>query len=211
MVFKSDAVSNIMRTIDAINKEEGWNSSLIADLFSEYEGIHVLASSDYDKTPLLACVGYLFSRFIRLDNKARWLKEYIDARSRYVRGVAKNIIESADIRIWHYGAFYSLFRYFHEGDILFYHGITYPYLSYFSEFGVYSKNMLQAILDMKPFVIVHSEFIKQGLIDLGFKESCIYTLPAIHKYNLPYKETNSTEPKLVAWGRYALNKGIPEK
>ena len=210
VILKGDAVSNVMRTLDTIHKEEGWNSSLIADLFSDYEGIPVLASYDYDKTPLIARVGYLASRFIRLDKKARWLKEYIDARRQYINGVAKNIIESADIRIWHYGAFYNLFRSFHAGDILFYHGITYPYLSYFSEFGIYSKNMLQAILDMKPFVIVHTQFIKQGLIDLGFKESCIYTLPAFHKYNLQYKETNPTVPKLIAYGRYALNKGIPE-
>ena len=210
VVFKSDAVSNIMRTIDAINKEEGWKSSLIADLFSEYDGIPVLASYDYDKTPPIARVAYLASRFIRLDNKRKWLKEYADTRRRYVPGVAKNLIESAGIRIWHYGAFYPLFRYFHEGDIIFYHGITYPYLSYFSEFGMYSKNMLQAILDMNPFVIVLTKFIKQGLVDLGFKESSIHLLPAYHKYKLPYTERNPTEPKLIAWGRYALNKGIPE-
>ena len=210
VVLKGDAVSNIMRTLDTIHKEESWGSCIIADLFSEYEGTYVLASYDYDKTPMLARVLYFASRFIRLTNKTRWLKEYMNAKKHYRPGIAKNLIEPADIRIWHYGAFYTLFRYFHAGDILFYHGITYPYLSYFSEFGLYSKNMLQAILDMNPFIIVHSKFIKQGLIDLGFKESSIHIIPAYHKYNLPYIGRQVGTPHLIAWGRYALNKGIPE-
>ena len=210
VLLKGDAVSNIMRTLDTIHKEESWGSSIIADLFSEYEGTYVLASYDYDKTPMLARVLYFASRFIRLTNKTRWLKEYMNAKKHYRPGVAKNLIESADIRIWHYGAFYTLFRYFHAGDILFYHGITSPYLSYFSEFGIYSKNMLQAILDMNPFIIVHSKFIKQGLIDLGFKESSIHIIPAYHKYNLPYIGRQVGTPHLIAWGRYAKNKAVPE-
>ena len=210
VVLNGDAVSNIMRTLDTIHKEDGWDSSLISDLFSEYDDVYVLASYDYDKTPMLARIGYLTSRFIRLDNKTRWLKEYAKAKNRYKPGRAKQLIENADIRIWHYGAFYNLFRYFHEGDILFYHGITYPYLSYFSEFGMYSKNMLQAILDMKPFVIVASKFIKRSLIDLGFKEQSIHILPLFHRYELPYTKRHVARPKLIAWGRYALNKGIPE-
>jgi glycosyltransferase involved in cell wall biosynthesis len=210
VISKMDAVSNVILTLDAIHTEEGWKSSLIADLFSEYDNVAVLAHADYDKTPLLARIGYLTSRFIRLDNKLSWIKEYIYARYKYVPGYAKGIIEKANVRIWHYGAFYTLFRYFHEGDILFYHGITYPYLSYFTEFGIYSKNMLQATLDMNPFVIVHTEFIKQGLVDLGFKGNRIYILPAFHKYNLPYRHLSPTEPLLIAWGRYSLNKGIPE-
>ena len=76
VVLNGDAVSNIMRTLDTIHKEDGWDSSLISDLFSEYDDVYVLASYDYDKTPMLARIGYLTSRFIRLDNKTRWLKEY---------------------------------------------------------------------------------------------------------------------------------------
>ena len=125
VVFKGDAVSNIMRTLDTIHKEEGWPSSLISDLFSEYNDVYVLASYDYDKTPMPVRMGYLASRFIRLDNKWKWLQEYAKAKNRYKPGRAKQLIENADIRIWHYGAFYTLFRYFHAGDILFYHG-TFP-------------------------------------------------------------------------------------
>jgi glycosyltransferase involved in cell wall biosynthesis len=57
---------------------------------------------------------------------------------------------------------------------------------------------------------VSSEFIKQSLVDLGFKEYSIHILPLFHKYNLKYTERHPAKPKLIAWGRYALNKGIPE-
>ena len=210
VVLKADAVSNVMVMLNKIHRAQGWNSSLIADLFSEYDNTPILASYDYDRTPTPARISYLVSRFIRLDSKGKWLSDYIKARRRYKSGVAKSLIENADIRIWHYGAFYNLFRYFHANDILFYHGITYPYLSYFSDFGIYSKNMLQATLDMDPFVIVQSSFIKQSLIDLGFKGESIHILPLSHKYSLPYQESEHSEPRLIAWGRYALNKGIPE-
>ena len=210
VLFKGDGISNIMRALDTVHKEEGWNSSLIVDLFSEYDDVYVLASADYNNTPLLVRLNYLFSRFIRLSNKIKWIKEYLKAKNKYKPNIAKQLMESADIRIWHYGIFYPLFRYFHEGDILFFVGITPPYLSYFSESNLYSKTILQSMLDMKPFVIVESEFIKHSLIDLGFKEKSIRVLPLFHKYNLPYKEKQLKEPKLIAWGRYALNKGIPE-
>ena len=210
VLFKGDAISNVIRTLDTIHKEEGWNSNIAVDLFSEIENVLVLASYDYDKTPQLTRLSYLTSHFIRLDSKIKWLKEYVNARSQYKQGKAKRLIENADIRIWHYGSFYQLFRYFHEGDILFFYGITYPYLSYFPEFNIYSKALLQSILDMKPFVIVEGKFIKQSLVDLGFKEQSIHILPLFHRYNLQYINRQPQEPKLIAWGRYALNKGIPE-
>ncbi len=211
VIFKGESISNVIRTLHEINKSQGWGSNLIADLFSEIEGVPVLASSDYDKSPLVQRYSYLFSRFIRLDRKFTYLKMYLNARKNYKSGLARSIMDKADVRIWHYGAFYNLFRYFHAGDILFYYGITYPYLSYFSEFNIYSKNMLQATLDMNPLVIVESQFIKQSLIDLGFKADSIRVLPLFHKYNLPYcKREPVVKPKPIAWGRYALNKGIPE-
>ena len=210
VILKMDAVSNVMRTLDTIHREQGWGSSLIADLFSEYKDTQSLASADYDTTPTLARLSYLASRFIRLDNKLRWIRKYMEARHRYVPNTARNLIEGADMRIWHFGDFYKLFQYFHEGDTLFYHGITYPYLSYYPEFALHSKNMLQAILDMKPFVIVSSRFIRQSLKDLGFKSQSIHILPLFQNHPHPYAERTPSEPSLIAWGRYALNKAIPE-
>ncbi|MEM3245871.1 MAG: glycosyltransferase [Candidatus Micrarchaeaceae archaeon] len=210
VILKGDAVSNIMRTIHDINISQGYQDNLVADLFSEYKEIPTLASYDFNKDPLIARLAYLFSRFVRLENKAKWIREYLKAMGQYHQGVAKSIIENADIRIWHYGAFYNLFRQFHAKDILYYANITYPYLSNFSEFGMFSKNMLYAILDLEPFAIVQSAFTKRNLIALGFPESSIRILPLFHKYNLPYAQHSHAEAKLIAWGRYAKNKAIPE-
>ena len=210
VVLRHDALDNVMQTINMINLMEGYESSIVADLFSEYDHHPILASQDYDKSPLSQKMSYALYRFLWVSKKAHWLKKYMKAKMRYKKGVAKERIEKADVRIWHYGAFYTLFRYFHAGDVLFYHGITYPNLSYFSEFGIYSKNMLQAILDMYPFVIVQSNFIKEGLIALGFKKKSIHVLPLFHVNDLKYMERNPNGCKLIAWGRYALNKSVPE-
>ncbi len=210
VIFKGDAVSNVIMALDKINKDIGWNSYIVADLFSEYKGIPVWASADYNKSSALSGLPYLIGRFIKLDNKIRWIKEYMNAKKEYKPNVAKKIIEASNIRIWHYGAFYNLFRYFHENDILFYHGITYPYLGYNSEFNIYSKTMLQSILDMNPSIIVQSKFIKQSIADLGFKKNNIHILPLFHKYNLSYQDKSVKEVHLVTWGRYALNKRVPE-
>ena len=208
--FKADAVSNIALTCSRIEKEEGYESNLIADLFSDFKEIPTLASADYDKTSFLPRMMYLFSRFIRLDNKAKYIKEYLEAKKTYVPNKAKQLMENADIRIWYYGAFYTLFRYFHDGDILHFVGITPPYLSYFSEFSIYSKTMLQAILDLHPFVITDSKFIKESMVSLGFHAERIHVLPLFHRYSLPYTEHPHSQPHLLAWGRYAMNKAIPE-
>ena len=74
VILNGDAVSNVMRALDEIHKERKWESNLLADLFSESDNIPVLSSYDYDKTPLIPRLTYLASRFIRLDNKTKWLK-----------------------------------------------------------------------------------------------------------------------------------------
>jgi glycosyltransferase involved in cell wall biosynthesis len=211
VIFYGDAVSNIMQANDEIFKGRSWESYLIADLFSDVKNTYVGASKDYIKEPFFLQIPYLFSHFIRLPNKIYYLKKYFEASQNYKPGKAKEIIESSDIRIWHYGAFYLLFKYFHEYDILWFHGITYPYLSSSSEYNLYSKTVLQATLDMKPFVIVASNFIKESLVDLGFKEKSIYVLPLFHKFKIQkHKVIDEKNPKLLTWGRYALNKQIPQ-
>ena len=211
VLFHGDALSNIMRANDEIFKKQNWQSDLVADLFSEIPNVNVMAYKDYIKDPLIEQLISMLSRFIRLDKKFYYLKLYFQNSRKYNPAIAKDKIENADVRIWHYGAFYTLFSYFHEKDILFYHGITYPYLSSFTKYGLLSKNMLQAILDMQPFAIVASNFIKQSLIDLGFKPSSIHVLPLYHK--LPIQKhtlSDKSKPKLLTWGRYATNKQVPQ-
>ena len=208
--FKADAISNIAMAIDKINKGQNFQSDMVADLFTQYPNIPVLAYKDYDKSGMLQSLIYLFSRFIRLDQKLLWLGEYAKAMKAYKPGRAKSVIENADIRIWHFGGFYTSFRQFHDGDILYFHGITPPYLSNFSEFGIISKQMLYAILDLHPFVIVDSEYIKRTLLSMGFRNNSIHVLPLFHTCPLPFSYSPQAKPKLIAWGRYARNKAIPE-
>ena len=68
----------------------------------------------------------------------------------------------------------------------------------FTKQALFSKNMLQAILDMQPFVIVASSFMKQSLIDLGFKPSSIYILPLYHKLPIQRHTLSAkAKPKLL--------------
>lgn len=210
VIFKGDAISNVMRNNDKLFKEKGWTSNLCVDLFSEISNVLVLASQDYDTTPLIARLIYLFSRFIRLDNKIGYLKQYLQAKKQYIRLKARQNIEEANIRIWHYGGYYKLFDYFHEKDIIFYAGITYPYLTNFAVFSIFSKQSLLNILDMQPFFVVYSNFIKEGLVDFGFKSKNIHILPLFHKFNLNYIKHKHNIVKLLTYGRYATNKAIPE-
>jgi glycosyltransferase involved in cell wall biosynthesis len=193
--------------------DKNWESYIIADLFTDTKdkNVYLSASKDYIKEPMLLQIPYLFSRFIRISNKAQYLKIYIDAMKRYKPGKAKEIIESSDIRIWQYGTYYDLFKYFHEHDILWYQGVTYPYLVASSEHAIRSKNILQAMLDMKPFVIVHSEFIKECLMDLGFKEKSIHIIPLFHRLKIQkHRLSDRKDPKLLTWGRYGTSKQVPQ-
>ncbi|MCL4326052.1 MAG: glycosyltransferase family 4 protein [Candidatus Thermoplasmatota archaeon] len=207
--FNGDAVSTLAIQTHKMFNDMGYNSALVADLFSEIDEAEVLAFKDYDTSTVMETIAYLTSRFLRLDNKTYYLKEYLKALVNYNKGKSRNLIENADVRIWHFGAFYPTFQYFHEKDFLFYHGITYPYLSNFTKFGLFSKNMLQATLDMQPRVITHSEFIKQSIMALGFPEHSIRKLPPFTNINIPYQEHTHNKPKFVAYGRYSLNKQIP--
>lgn len=210
VLFKADAIGNIIRRLDALHKSKGWESNMAVDLFSEYKGVSVLAGNDYSHEPLISSMSYLIWRFLSLSNKVYWLRSYLAAKHQYKLGMAKDVIEGADIRIWHYGGFYPLFRQFHDGDILCFYGLTPSYLCHASEFITSSKSALYSILDLHPFVIVESEFIKQSLAALGFRNKDIHVLPLFHLYKLDYTIAQHKQPSLIAWGRYALNKGIPE-
>jgi len=211
VLLYGDAVTNVMRANDEIFKKQNWQSDLVVNLFSEIPIDYVLAYKDYDKEPLIMQLIGMFSTFVKLDKKAYFIKLYLKSLPKYKPNLDKEKIENADIRVWHFGAFYTLFGYFHEKDILFFHGITHPYLTNFTKQALFSKNMLQAILDMQPFVIVASSFIKQSLIDLGFKPSSIHILPLYHKLSIQkHTFSDKTKPKLLTWGRYATNKQISQ-
>ncbi len=210
VIFYGDAIGNIMRANHKLFQEQGWDSSLIADLFSEIKDAKELAMYDTDKSPLLVRLSMLVPRFMYIENKLYYLRSYLNAMRCHKNGLAGSLIAHADIRIWHYGGYYSSFSSFHERDILFFHGITYPYFFDSPKFGANSKIQLLQILDMQPFIIVGSNFIKRSLINLGFKPESIHVLPLFHTYNLSYQAHETQNVRLITWGRYARNKAVPE-
>ncbi|MHB1830727.1 MAG: glycosyltransferase [Candidatus Micrarchaeaceae archaeon] len=206
-MFKGDAVGSIMQTNSQIHGEMGWRDTIIADLFSDYPNHLVLASNDFVKSN----PGYMLGRFMRLDNKFHYINEYIKASKQYKPGSAKLAMLEADLRIWFYGGFYTLFNNnFNTGDIIFYVDITPPYLSQFPEFSIESRKIIQAVADLNPEFITISQFSKRNLIKLGYKANNISVLPLFHRYDLQYIKHQNSIPMLLAYGRYAVNKQIPE-
>ncbi|MEM3215971.1 MAG: hypothetical protein QXS17_03585, partial [Candidatus Micrarchaeaceae archaeon] len=63
VILRGDAISNIMRATHDINISQGYQDTLIVDLFSEYDDVLTLAEYDYDKSPLISKLAYFFPRF----------------------------------------------------------------------------------------------------------------------------------------------------
>jgi len=210
LIFYGDALSNVIFANDRFFRDKGYASNIVVDAFSERRGVSELVIKDYTTSSFVGKIQYVLPKLLRINDKIKYMKLYYKALKHYQKNIGKNKIENADIRIWGYGGWYSLFSYFHERDILFFVGITYPYLS--ADADVYNSNKIKllSILDMQPFCITESKFIKQSLIDLGFNDKNIYILPLFHKFSLPYVVHQVQIGKLLTWGRYATNKGIPE-
>jgi glycosyltransferase involved in cell wall biosynthesis len=209
VIMKGEALSNIIRCNDKIFKEEGYDAIMLADLFSEVPNVPTLIFNDFVETPKIITLFYFFERFIRLTNKMNYIKKMNEARKTYFPGLAKSKIQEADIRIWHYGASFTSFKYIRRNDIISFYGITDPYLSGYPEFAIHSKQELQATADLDPTYIVESKFILNSLRSLGIKNKA-YVLYLFHTYDLPYQKHQSKELSLLAYGRYAKNKAIPE-
>ena len=204
-----DAITSLALQGNRIFAGKGWSSSLVAELFSDFWDAYQLAGRDYNDQNILISMFYLFQRFININAKMLYIKKFMTARVAYKPMAAKQAIENADIRIWHYGGYYPLFRYFHAKDILYFHGITPPYLCSKSEYALKSKAALQLILDMQPFIITDSAFDASSIAALGFPRSSIHILPPFAQL-FPMQLRHAAKPSLITYGRYAMNKGIPE-
>jgi len=208
VLLQGDAIGNIMKMIHKINQKQGWESSIAVDLFSDFisKDINVLASKDYNQTNLF----YLLSRFYQIDGKLFYLKKYFRAKKQYKKGMARNKIENADIRVWHFGVWYPLLERFHPHDILVYQGLTFPYLTRTPKSILTSYTKLLTLRSLSPFIIVASQFMENDLLHQRFDQDQIKILPLPHKYYLPHIRHLHYQPRLLAYGRYARNKKIPE-
>ena len=197
-----DAISSIMLNIHEINKEQGWSDTTIA-YYSEYPEVRQIGFSDRKPIDLL-------TKFIEKPNKLKNIRAYLNSSKGSAWDYKKALAE-ADIRIWHMGTTYKLMEHnIRKGDFIFFYGLNYPYLSRSPESIIDSYKALQWLRSLQPKMAVESNGVKNELLRLGWKEEEIKILPLFHKYNLRYRENDTAEPHLIAWGRYALNKRVPE-
>ncbi|MGC8479399.1 MAG: glycosyltransferase [Candidatus Micrarchaeia archaeon] len=207
ILIKGDGISNTIRVTQKINEALNINNHIAVELFSEYYNVYEFAIYDYFKLNFYE----MFKKFMFVENKYKYAKIFIEALKRYKKNVAKTIIENADIRMWHFGSGYELFNFIHFKDIVYYHNITFPHLVTNARAMVESRLQLMSLKDMNPFFITQSNFNKKCLIRMGFEEEDIFVTIPYHKKNfskIPIKKIN--KPRLLSYGRYSNNKGIPE-
>ena len=200
-----DAISSIMLNIHEINKGQRWSDTMIA-YYSEYPEVKQVGFSDRKPRDLLI-------KFIERPNKLKNIRAYLNS-SKSSTWDYKKALEEADIRIWHMGTTYKLMEHnIRKGDFIFFYGLNYPYLSSSPESIIDSYKALQWLRSLQPKMVVESYSVKNELLRLGWKEEEIKILPLFHKYNqynLSYIGCQVGSPHLIAWGRYALNKRVPE-
>jgi glycosyltransferase involved in cell wall biosynthesis len=210
VVLKGDAISGVMHASNALDRaSDGKSSRLIVDSFSELPNVLPLAYKDYEERQNLLL---RLKKFMKVGNKAHWLALYLNALRQYRPQIARKAIEGADVRVWHYGGFYSLFRQFHVRDILFYHGITSPYMVENPETPYVSYRSLPTLRSLNPTIIVTSEFMKGDLISQGFDPGAFRVLPLFHTRatGANPRPTGKRGSSVLAYGRYAKNKAVPE-
>ena len=207
-LIKKDSISNVILASHKVFTESGFDSKIVVDTISEYEGgfIYPLFIKESRNLPILK----VLSKVMFFENRTRLFKAYIKNILRYKR--AFKIFDKADIRIWHNSGFLLSDYLIHKNDMFFFHNYTASYLrdSFNGPNELKLRLRLQSHNDMDLTYICPSQFNIDTLDKLNINYKNVYKLPLYYKYNLPYMERQPIEPKLIAWGRYAKNKAVPE-
>jgi glycosyltransferase involved in cell wall biosynthesis len=205
--LNGDAISNIINASHEIHKTVGYESQIVVDFFSENQNFNIIeaAEKEYGTSSTIEKLRY----FIHLGGSPHLLKLMARAYLKHRRGEARQAIDSADLRIWHYGHYYSLFRYIQPNDIIYFHNFGYPYLSGYPDIEIESSLLLQALRWIPLHFITPSQFNKKTLLRFNFPEENINVIPLFHKSKLPYISRKPNN-NLLTWGRWATNKSIPE-
>lgn len=212
--MKGDAAGNIIHINDKIHRECGWDSKIIIDLFSEYDGpnIYPLAVRELNqKSGGESSLTSQFKRFLALSNRSRYIKQYLTAIKNYKPG-SRAAIEKADVRIWFNPQQTAASSAMRKHDMIFFLGWTPPSLMDDSLKGYQKKFYQNARIfnDMEPSYIVISDFLKEMLIKEKMSYKKCWTLPLFHTYNLAYQMHEHQKPKLITYSRYSKNKQHPE-
>ncbi len=198
-----DAISSIMFRIHEINVAQGWEDTMVA-YTSQVKGVEQVGlRKSYTKAQML-------KKFMQMPNKKENIRIYLKQRNSNPTDMRK-LIKEADIRIWHLGITYKLMEQnIQPNDFIFFHSLNYPYLSTSPESIIESYKTLTWLKALKPRMVAQSQWTAAQLITLGYKRATILILPLFHTYNEPYTMHNTANPTLLAYGRYAINKYIPE-
>ena len=198
-----DAISSIMLRLHEINIEQGWEDTMLAYTSQLPEVQHFGIAQSYTKAQLL-------KKFMQMPDKKKNIKAYLAQRQASPINLG-SIIQDADIRIWHLGITYKLMEQnIQPNDFVFFYGLNYPYLSASPEAIIESYKALTWLKALKPRMVAESQWTASQLISLGYQKESITILPLFHAYSEPYRKHDASKPKLLAYGRYAKNKRIPE-
>lgn len=199
-----------MRDNHAIQKKNGIESSIIVDLISE------IKEDDIHESLLRDIAGMhpkeLTSLFFNAGGNPRNIVSCIKAFLAYKPQKALRLVDAADIRVWHNSGFLKSSYLIHTHDIFYFNNYTAPYLR--DSFNGINEMKLRLELlahnDLDLHYITPSRFNKETLDKLGVNYSSVDILPLYHKYTLEYQLHDASVPKLLGYGRYSRNKGIPE-
>jgi glycosyltransferase involved in cell wall biosynthesis len=209
-LIRYDSIAGIIRSNDEILRNSGIESHIILDTVSDYskENIHPLFMLDTQGKSLLE----MMRKIMWLSDKKHILPLYLKHLLNYRKGYALKLFENADVRIWHNSGFLVSSYLMNKNDIFYFHNYTAPYL----RDSLNGKNEMTLRLellshnDLDLYYICPSRFNINTLDKLNVRYNHAWVLPLFHKHDHGYKQHRAQKPKLIAYGRYAKNKGVPE-
>lgn len=206
---KGDSISNVVLADHEIEKDAGMGASIILDLVSEYGGndIYEMLSLDVSSFSLRD-----IPSFMQTQNKLRCAKLFAKAMFSHSPHMAEKKLEEADIRVWHSSGFLRSSYLIHRRDIFYFYNYTAPYMREYYSGSTEMRSRLELLMhnDLDLTYITSSQFNKETLDKLGVRYAGIRILPLFHRYALEYSVHEHSIPRLLAYGRYAKSKNIPE-
>ncbi|MEM0201849.1 MAG: glycosyltransferase, partial [Candidatus Micrarchaeaceae archaeon] len=211
-VLKGDAISDIVQTQREINVQNNDKDTIILTQSSQIKapyikyadlgGMSVLGIMQQARTQNTFS---LMRRFIGMQGKAKFLKSLLVPKPK-----PDALLSSACLRIWHVGIYYKLMEMMEKRDIMMFYGLNDEALSLSPSAITTTRNRLKELASIRPFAVAESRYAANQLNAMGYESVTI--LPLYHHYddNMDYIWHPHATPHLIAWGRYAKNKAIPE-
>ena len=207
-LIKKDSICNIILASHNVFASDELDSKIVVDTISEYNDDFIYPL--FLRESIRISPFKILEKVLFFENKMRLFKGYVKSMQHYKKAMA--IFDGADVRIWHNSGFLLSDYLIQKHDIFFFHNYTFPYLrdKFNGPNELILRMRLQAYNDLDLTYICPSQFNINSLDKLNINYKNVYKLPLYHKYNLPYIGRQAGTPHLIAWGRYAKNKAVPE-